>query len=156
MTEGTDYTLQQLRDYIGDALGDDNITPSQLVEAIETEIRDLLDYHQVAAGKARKVLDMLGNGTSSDNVFDFERFRAVETDDTPYSGLGVNIPDAFDLFAGGGDDVIKFDDVYRARAAHEFNFNVDDTISFDDPTKNKYNFKLHSKFINKDNLNNND
>lgn len=134
MTEGTDYTLQQLQDYIGDALSDENITPSQLVEAIETEIRDLLDYHQVAAGKARKVLDLLGNGTSPENVFNFERYRRVEGSDGSDNNLGVNIPDAFDLFGGYADD----------------------TISFDNKFSNKYNFKLNSKFINKDDLNNTD
>tara|TARA_R110002050_G_scaffold157264_3_gene285763 strand:- start:2899 stop:3306 length:408 start_codon:yes stop_codon:yes gene_type:complete len=135
MTEGTDYTLQQLQDFIGDALSDENITPSQLVEAIETEIRDLLDYHQVAAGKARKVLDLLGNGTSTENVFNFERYRPIDViDDISCAQGGVNIPDAFDLFGGYAND----------------------TISFDDKFSNKYNFKLNSKFINKDNLNNTD
>jgi hypothetical protein len=136
MTEGTDYTdytLQQLRDYIGDALGNENITPSQLVEAIETEIRDLLDYHQVSAGKAQKVLGLLKQGTSPDNVYSFDRWKQYDYEDEL-------------------QDVITFGK-YENQAAQPVDYETGmgfgkDILSFDEN-----HFKLNSKFINKDNLN---
>ena len=136
MSEGTDYTLQQLRDFIGDALTDENITPSQLVEAIETEIRDLLDYHQVSAARAQKVLNLLKQGTSTENVYSFDRWKKYDFED-----------DAQDQITFGN---------YDTQAAQPVDYETGmgfgrDILSFDEN-----HFKLNSKFINKDNLNSDD
>ena len=53
-----DYALSQIRDWIGDALSSD-ISPSEIVEAITDEIKDLIDYHNVQAAKAQKTLNLI-------------------------------------------------------------------------------------------------
>ena len=60
MTEKSfkDYSLAQIRDHIGDALSAD-ISPTEIVRAIQDEIRDLIDYHQTQAAKAQKTLNLL-------------------------------------------------------------------------------------------------
>ena len=75
MFEPTNSVLASLRDFIGDALAEDGITPSDIIDAIRDELKELIDYHKIQGAKAQKVLDML---QSPDELLNFnDRFREI-------------------------------------------------------------------------------
>ena len=126
----TRQVLESLRDFIGDALSDDDITPQNIVEAIKDEITELLNYHQVAAGKAQKVLNLLGideDKEAEELSNEWNRFRKMDS-----------YEDAQDIITFGSNqsDYFKLDSDFLNRL-NDTKWN-DDTIDFTDyKNKNK-------------------
>jgi len=112
MSEISKDTLRSLRDFIGDALADPEITPSEIAAAIRDELNDLIEYHQVARAQAEKTLSLLDGQTESSS--DFANFAGLGSDDkikfdlnSPYLN---NQKDTID-FSSWGEDVIDFTDI---------------------------------------------
>lgn len=128
--EYTRQILESLRDFIGDALSDDDLSPQNIVEAIRDELTDLLNYHQVAAGKAQKVLNLLGvdeDKAAEQLSNEWNRFRKMDS-----------YEDAQDIITFGSDqtDYFKLDSDFLNKL-NDTKWN-DDTIDFKDyKNKNK-------------------
>ena len=58
MREPDHRVLESLRDFIGDALSEPDINPTDIVHAIRDELSSLLDYHRVSADKAETTLSL--------------------------------------------------------------------------------------------------
>ena len=54
----TTHQFQLLSDILGDLIGDDNVSPHEIVGAIKEELTDLLEYHQQNATKVERVLSL--------------------------------------------------------------------------------------------------
>lgn len=131
--------LASLRDFIGDALAEQDITPSDILEAIQDELKELIDYHKIQGGKASKLLGMVQ--TPEDVVSFSDRFREIISKD--------QVEDDQDHITFGGYDFnlssdYITDNVYRPQAAQEMPWQWiggigNDTISFniDDKNMNK-------------------
>ena len=115
--------LESLRDFIGDALSEPDINPTDIVHAIRDELSSLLDYHRVSADKAEKTLSLFSVSASDPSldslIDDWTKFASdLETEnaqdrltfgdydfyDTKSSDFRLNSP-----YLGGDDDVIDFD-----------------------------------------------
>ena len=110
MTEESfnNYTLAQIKDHIADALSSD-ISPSDIVNAIQSEIKELIDYHQVQAAKAQKLLNLLqGDRELSPEVEDMVEdlniehlMKEVYDNDSPkgspfdLNSFGLNPPNVY-------------------------------------------------------------
>ena len=130
MFEPTNSVLASLRDFIGDALAEDGITPSDIIDAIRDELKELIDYHKIQGAKAQKVLDML---QSPDELLNFnDRFREIINE--------KNVEEDFQdkLTYGGQEFVLNSDYLNNYNPSSSFS---DDTISFtfldDDDDKKK-------------------
>ena len=93
----SDYTLQSIKDFIGDALSNEQITPQQIVDAIRGELEELSDYHRVAGAKAQQALNLF------DSSVDFGRAPGLTPGDweDPWSNLNK-------YYNRGDDDIITF------------------------------------------------
>ena len=67
--------LLSLRDFIADALAEPDISPTDIVDAIRDELKELQDYHKVQGGKIEKLLGMLN---SSSPLSDFSEYLSNE------------------------------------------------------------------------------
>lgn len=91
----SEYTLQSIKDFIGDALSNEEITPQELVDAIRGELQELGDYHRVAGAKAQKALNLFES-------VDFSRAPGL----TP--GDWADPWDMSKYYNRGDDDIITF------------------------------------------------
>ena len=112
MNELSRATLQSLRDFIGDALSNPDITPSEIATAIRDELNELIEYHSVAKAQAEKTLSLLGEQASP--LSDFVFLGGESSNDTVSFELNSDYlnqaaqPVDFDNIAGWGKDVIDF------------------------------------------------
>ena len=107
MSEISKDTLRALRDFIGDALADPGITPSEIAAAIRDELNELIQYHQVARAQAEKTLSLLdGKSESSSSFNDFVFLGGAPSNDTISFDLNSDY-----LSSGWGNDVIDFNDL---------------------------------------------
>ena len=67
MSDLSKQTLLSLRDFIGDALSDPDVTPQEIATAIIDELTELVDYHTAARSKAKEALSLFDK---SDSVSD--------------------------------------------------------------------------------------
>ena len=58
LMDKTTHQFQLLSDILGDLIGDDNVSPHEIVGAIKEELTDLLEYHQQNATKVERVLSL--------------------------------------------------------------------------------------------------
>lgn len=80
MSDLSKNTLLSLRDFIGDALSDPEVTPQEIARAIIDELTELVDYHSEARSKAKETLSLLGN---TDDLSDaWEYFVKDEAEET--------------------------------------------------------------------------
>ena len=117
MSEISKDTLRSLRDFIGDALSDPEITPSEIASAIRDELNDLIEYHQVARAQAEKTLSLLDGQTESSSSFnDFVFLGGESSNDTISFELNSDYlnqaaqPIDYDNFSWG-KDVIDFGEI---------------------------------------------
>ena len=75
MSELSKQTLLSLRDFIGDALSDPDVTPQEIASAIVDELTELVDYHTASRSKAKEALSLFDR---SDSVSD--QWREVSDD----------------------------------------------------------------------------
>lgn len=130
--------LASLRDFIGDALAESDITPSDILEAIRDELKDLVDYHKIQGAKGQKLLDLL---QTPDDVLDFsKRFQKQIAMD--------EVEDIEDNLTFGGYDFnlssdYIVDNVYRPQAAQDVPWMKggfgQDTISFNTDGDDEFN-----------------
>ena len=59
MTTPSERLLLSLRDFIGDALSETDISAQDIVTAIRDELTELQDYHRIQNGKIEQLLDMI-------------------------------------------------------------------------------------------------
>ena len=108
-----EYILGNLKDWLGDALCDDEISPEDIGKTIRGEIEELVTYHRDAMLKAERLLTLLQGDTSeslSDLGFsDYMSLSAVEHLEDQNSYDTINTWN-FDLSSSYLDDVIKFTD----------------------------------------------
>ena len=116
--------LESLRDFIGDALSEPDINPTDIVHAIRDELSSLLEYHKVSAEKAENTLKL---------------FAAPEVDPSLDSLIDDWTKFAVDHEVESAQDNITFGDYDKS-----FNLNSpflgsysDDVIDFDIFKKNK-------------------
>lgn len=130
--------LASLRDFIGDALSQPEISPTDILEAIQDELKELIDYHKIQGAKGQKLLDML---QTPEDVLDFsKRFQRKvaedkvedEIDKLTFGGYDFNLssdylypPAASDvpyIFGGEGTDTISFNlDAGKKKNKHRKN-----------------------------------
>lgn len=91
----SEYTLQSIKDFIGDALSNEEITPQELVDAIRGELQELGDYHRVAGAKAQKALNLFES-------VDFSRAPGLTPGDWKDPWTQYKFP------SSGNDDIITF------------------------------------------------
>ena len=127
--------LESLRDFIGDALSEPDINPTDIVHAIRDELSSLLDYHKVSAEKAENTLKL---------------FAAPEVDPSLDSLIDDWTKFAVDHETESAQDIITFgeyEDNYKFKLDSEFlnkaaepydwKYGSDDVIDFDIFKKNK-------------------
>ena len=78
MTTPSERLLLSLRDFIGDALSEPDITPLDIIEAIRDELKELQDYHKVQNGKIQKLLGMI---QVEDDIPNFQSYLTANTID---------------------------------------------------------------------------
>lgn len=132
MSDLSKQTLLSLRDFIGDALSDPEVTPQEIAKAIIDELTELTDYHANAHSKAKETLALFS-----------------KTDD---------ISDAWTYFVKDtvGDDWTWEDDtITSAELEHPFklssdylNINAADTVDLNE-TKDVLDFKNYKNKKNK-------
>jgi hypothetical protein len=80
MSELSKQTLLSLRDFIGDALSDPEVTPREIAQAIIDELTELVEYHATAHSKAKEALSLLDRNDDVSDAWDyFVKDEAVET-----------------------------------------------------------------------------
>ena len=102
MSELSKQTLLSLRDFIGDALSDPDVTPQEIASAIVDELTELVDYHTASRSKAKEALSLFDRSDSvsdqwrevSDDVISFG-----DTSNNPYlDWLQANKSRGFDTY----------------------------------------------------------
>lgn len=118
MFENNRAVLSSLRDFIGDALSESDISPSDIIDAIQDELRELIDYHKIQGAKAQKVLDMI---KTPDDVITFsDRFHEIINnkdvvddvqDSITFGNYDFSLGSDYlpNPYKASGNDVIKFD-----------------------------------------------
>jgi len=105
MSDISKQTLLSLRDFIGDALSDPDVTPQEIAQAIIDELTELVEYHSTAHSKAKETLSLFDRG---DDITDRWREVSKPRYDNPYlDWLNANNGDHF--LGGMSDDTISFD-----------------------------------------------
>ena len=102
MSELSKQTLLSLRDFIGDALSDPDVTPQEISRAIIDELTELVDYHTASRSKAKEALSLFDRSN--------DRWREVSKPqyENPYlDWLNANQTDH--ILRGLDDDNISFD-----------------------------------------------
>ena len=80
MTKLSKETLLSLRDYIGDALSDPDVTPQEIAQAILDELNDLVEYHSAAHSKAKETLSLFSKTDDISDAWEyFVKDDAIET-----------------------------------------------------------------------------
>ena len=117
MSDISKHTLQSLRDFIGDALADPDITPTEIAVAIRDELKELIEYHSVSKLQAEKTLSLLDNNNVD---LSFTKFVTDDTyenfqDGLTFGGYTDNVKGDFKLDSPyinnnpqWGDDIIDF------------------------------------------------
>ena len=90
--------LLSLRDFIGDALAEPDISPSDIIDSIRDELKELQDYHKVQGGKIEKLLGML---QVPDDVIDFSNYLSNEKIDE--INLAIDLDRAVNYYNGTED-----------------------------------------------------
>jgi len=118
MSELSKQTLESLKDFIGDALADPEITPTEIAMAIRDSLTDLIEYHQVARAQAEKTLSLLDGQTESSSSFnDFVFLGGASSSDTISFDLNSEYlnqaaqPVDYENLGNWGKDVIDFNDL---------------------------------------------
>jgi len=104
MTTPAQRLLLSLRDFIGDALSEPDITPADIIEAIRDELKELQDYHKVQGVKINKMLAMLNE---PEDVIDFNDYLTNNLDQFE---IAEDLDRAINYYKGNSPDVIKFDE----------------------------------------------
>ncbi len=102
MSDLSKNTLMSLRDFIGDALSDPDVTPQEIARAILDELTDLVEYHSEARSKAKETLSLFSKTDDISDAWDyFVKDEAVERvqDELTFGGYDFNL----------NSDYIKFD-----------------------------------------------
>jgi hypothetical protein len=80
MSELSKQTLLSLRDFIGDALSDPDVTAREIAQAIIDELTELVEYHSTAHSKAKEALSLLDRNDDVSDAWDyFVKDDAVES-----------------------------------------------------------------------------
>ena len=73
--------LLSLRDFIGDALAEPDITPSDIVEAIRDELLELQDYHKIQSGKIDQLLNLIRTSVGLSNFNSYLKTNEMDIAD---------------------------------------------------------------------------
>ena len=80
MSDLSRNTLMSLRDFIGDALSDPDVTPQEIAQAILDELTDLVEYHSQARSKAKETLSLFSRNDDVSDAWEyFVKDDAVES-----------------------------------------------------------------------------
>ena len=118
MREPDHRVLESLRDFIGDALSEPDINPTDIVHAIRDELSSLLDYHKVSAEKAENTLKLFAAPEVDPSVDalidDWTKFAVDHETESAQDNITFgNYDKSFNLnspyLSSYADDVIDFD-----------------------------------------------
>jgi len=132
--------LESLRDFIGDALSEPDINPTDIVHAIRDELSSLLDYHRVSADKAEKTLSLFSEAESDPSldslIDDWTKFAVDHETESAQDRLTFGDYDycddsSFKLDSSYLKPYVSGDDILRWKG------NDDDVIDFDVFKKNR-------------------
>ena len=118
MREPDHRVLESLRDFIGDALSEPDINPTDIVHAIRDELSSLLDYHRVSADKAETTLSLFSAHQPDPSVDalidDWTKFAVDHEVESAQDNITFGDYNNFKLSSDylnpySSDDVIDFD-----------------------------------------------
>ena len=121
--------LESLRDFIGDALSEPDINPTDIVHAIRDELSSLLEYHKVSADKAETTLKLFG-APEVDPSLD-----SLINDWTKFA-VDHETEKAQDQITFGDYDFCDTKDTFKLNSPYLSSYS-DDVIDFDIFKKNK-------------------
>lgn len=75
MKTPSDDLLLSLRDFIGDALSDPEISATDIIDAIRDELLELQDFHKIQGAKVSNLLNLLN---APEDVQDFADYLSNE------------------------------------------------------------------------------
>ena len=104
MTTPAQRLLLSLRDFIGDALAEPDITPADIIGAIRDELNELQDYHKIQGGKIDKMLAMLNE---PEDVIDFSNYLSKNLD---HMDIANDLDRAINYYKTGTDRIIFNED----------------------------------------------
>lgn len=119
MTDYKSYSINQMKDWIHDALSSGEATPQEIYDSIKEIVSENLEYHRSCERNANELLNLL-NGN---RIFDLNSYSSFD-----YSGLGHNYSGfGYDsnIIDPGGNNVTGI-----SSNPGIWNYNTEDKITF--------------------------